>query len=81
MVAPFYFFTYTIDMERFKAERKSDNVINEDLYYIDKTQMLETISYFDYAENYYHGFLIELLSGFDDYEVLSTGRAAWVDQI
>lgn len=42
-------------------------------------QLLQTISYFDYAENYYHGFLTGLLSGFDQYEVQSnresgTGR-------
>ena len=34
-------------------------------------QLLETISYFDYGENYYHGFLAGLLSGFSRYEVLS----------
>ncbi len=42
-------------------------------------QLMDTISYFDYAENYYHGFLTGLLSGTGDYEVLSnresgTGR-------
>ena len=42
-------------------------------------QLADTISYFDYAENYYHGFLTGLLSGFDGYHVLSnresgTGR-------
>ena len=42
-------------------------------------QLLETISYFDYAENYYHGVLSGLFAGFEDYEVLSnresgTGR-------
>ncbi len=34
-------------------------------------QLLETISYFDYGENYYHGFLAGLLSGFSRYQVLS----------
>ncbi len=39
----------------------------------------DSISYFDYAENYYHGFLSGLFAGFEDYEVLSnresgTGR-------
>ena len=42
-------------------------------------QLLDTISYFDYAEKYYHGFLAGLFAGFEDYEVLSnresgTGR-------
>lgn len=34
-------------------------------------QLLETISFFDYAENYYHGFLAGLLKGLGNYEVLS----------
>ena len=34
-------------------------------------QLLDTISYFDYAENYYHGFLTGLLTGFKGYEVIS----------
>ncbi len=34
-------------------------------------QLLDTISYFDYAENYYHGFLTGLFAGFEEYEVLS----------
>ena len=43
-------------------------------------QLLETISFYDYGENYYHGFLVGLLKGVGKYEVLSnresgTGRA------
>lgn len=34
-------------------------------------QLLETISFFDYAENYYHGFLVGLLKGIGCYEVVS----------
>lgn len=34
-------------------------------------QLLDTISYFDYAENYYHGFLTGLLSGMPGYRVMS----------
>lgn len=42
-------------------------------------QLLDTISYFDYAENYYHGFLAGLLSNLPGYRVVSnresgTGR-------
>ncbi len=42
-------------------------------------QLEDTISYFDYAENYYHGFLTGLLTGIKGYQVLSnresgTGR-------
>ena len=42
-------------------------------------QLLDTISYFDYAESYYHGFLTGLLKGAGPYEVQSnresgTGR-------
>ena len=32
---------------------------------------MDTISYFDYAENYYHGFMAGLLSGTDKYKVRS----------
>lgn len=44
------------------------------------SQMADTISFFDYAENYYHGFLAGLLKGMGSYEVLSnresgTGRS------
>lgn len=35
------------------------------------SQLMDTISYFDYAENYYHGFLAGLLTGADNYSVLS----------
>ena len=43
-------------------------------------QLLDTISYFDYAENYYHGFLTGLLAGAPGYQVVSnresgSGRA------
>lgn len=34
-------------------------------------QLMETISFFDYAENYYHGFLAGLLKCQDKYEILS----------
>lgn len=34
-------------------------------------QLLESISFFDYGENYYHGFLVGLLKGFGKYEILS----------
>lgn len=34
-------------------------------------QLLDTISFFDYAENYYHGFLAELLKGAGKYLVTS----------
>lgn len=34
-------------------------------------QLLETISFFDYAENYYHGFLAGLLKGAGQYLVIS----------
>lgn len=34
-------------------------------------QLLDTISFFDYGENYYHGFLAGLLKGMGGYEVLS----------
>lgn len=34
-------------------------------------QLLDTISFFDYAENYYHGFLTGLLKGAGDYLVFS----------
>lgn len=34
-------------------------------------QLLDTISFFDYAENYYHGFLIGLLKGAGNYLVVS----------
>lgn len=34
-------------------------------------QLRDTISFFDYAENYYHGFLIGLLKGAGEYELLS----------
>lgn len=42
-------------------------------------QLQESISFFDYAENYYHGFLLGLLKGIGKYRVLSnresgTGR-------
>lgn len=42
-------------------------------------QLLDTISYYDYAENYYHGFLTGLLTGAPGYQILSnresgTGR-------
>ena len=42
-------------------------------------QLMDTISYFDYAENYYHGFMAGLLSGVGKYCILSnresgTGR-------
>lgn len=33
--------------------------------------LMGTISFFDYGENYYHGFLAGLLAGFDEYEILS----------
>ena len=32
---------------------------------------METISYYDYAENYYHGFLAGLLSAANTYQVVS----------
>lgn len=35
------------------------------------TQLMDTISYFDYAENYYHGFMAGLLKGAGSYNVLS----------
>ena len=35
------------------------------------SQLMDTISYFDYAENYYHGFIAGLLSGTDRYIVRS----------
>lgn len=43
-------------------------------------QLADTIRFFDYAENYYHGFLAGLFRGMGDYEVLSnresgTGRS------
>ncbi|MCI8365478.1 MAG: hypothetical protein HFG34_11115 [Eubacterium sp.] len=43
------------------------------------TQLLDTISFYDYAENYYHGFLAGILKGAGKYIVLSnresgTGR-------
>lgn len=43
------------------------------------SQLLDTISFFDYGEKYYHGFLAGLLKGMGGYEVLSnresgTGR-------
>ena len=34
-------------------------------------QLMETISFYDYAENYYHGFLAGLLKCQDKYEILS----------
>ena len=34
-------------------------------------QLMDTISYFDYAENYYHGFLTGLLTGAGNYRVTS----------
>lgn len=34
-------------------------------------QLVETISFFDYAENYYHGFLVGLLKGSSDFITLS----------
>lgn len=34
-------------------------------------QLLETISFYDYAENYYHGFLLGLLKGCPGYVFLS----------
>lgn len=34
-------------------------------------QLLDTISFYDYAENYYHGFLVGLLKNWADYGVLS----------
>ena len=42
-------------------------------------QLMDTISYFDYAENYYHGFMTGLLTGAGSYRVTSnresgTGR-------
>ena len=42
-------------------------------------QLMDTISYFDYAENYYHGFMAGLLTGAGNYRVTSnresgTGR-------
>ena len=42
-------------------------------------QLMDTISYFDYAESYYHGFMTGLLSGAGSYSVISnresgTGR-------
>lgn len=43
------------------------------------TQLMDTISYFEYAEGYYHGFMTGLLSGAGSYSVISnresgTGR-------
>ena len=43
------------------------------------TQLMDTISYFDYAESYYHGFMTGLLSGAGSYSMISnrecgTGR-------
>ncbi|MDO4556362.1 MAG: PD-(D/E)XK nuclease domain-containing protein, partial [Lachnospiraceae bacterium] len=35
------------------------------------SMLLESISYYDYAENYYHGFMTGLLSGSNKYRVLS----------
>ena len=34
-------------------------------------QLAESISFFDYAENYYHGFLVGLLKSSGKYEILS----------
>ena len=34
-------------------------------------QLADTISFFDYAENYYHGFLAGLLKGMPGYRVIS----------
>lgn len=34
-------------------------------------QLLNTISYYDYAENYYHGFLTGILAGIEGYQLLS----------
>ena len=34
-------------------------------------QLMDTISYFDYAENYYHGFMTGLLTGAGNYRVTS----------
>ena len=34
-------------------------------------QLLDTISYYDYAENYYHGFMAGLLAGIPGYQVVS----------
>lgn len=39
-------------------------------------QLLETISFFDYAENYYHGFLAGLLKGAGQYLVISNRESS-----
>lgn len=38
-------------------------------------QLRDTISFFDYAENYYHGFLTGLLKGAGSYELLSNRKS------
>ena len=59
-----------------KALEEGDCEAAEDFI---STQLMDTISYFDYAENYYHGFMAGLLSGAGNYSVISnresgTGR-------
>ena len=59
-----------------KALEEGDCEAAEDFI---NTQLMDTISYFDYAENYYHGFMTGLLSGAGSYRVISnresgTGR-------
>lgn len=39
-------------------------------------QLMDTISYFDYVEHYYHGFLTGLLKGAGNYDVLSNREHA-----
>ena len=38
-------------------------------------QLMDTISFFDYKEDYYHGFLAGILKSFGNYEVLSNREA------
>ena len=59
-----------------KALEEGDCKTAEDFI---SAQLMDTISYFDYAENYYHGFMAGLLSGVGNYSVFSnresgTGR-------
>ena len=59
-----------------KALEEGDCKAAEDFI---SAQLMDTISYFDYAENYYHGFMAGLLSGVGNYSVFSnresgTGR-------
>lgn len=56
----------------FQSMLRGDSEAFEDLL---KKHLRESISYYDTKEAYYHGFLTGILSGLQDYEILSNREA------